>query len=80
MVHFLKTPAIIETLAHVLKVVMFVDNPSSGVYYSEKMNPTKCFIWLLWLLVANAELTLESVHQKVNDLEAEMTALKVIDF
>ena len=57
-----------------------VNNRSSGVYHSEKMRPIRCFIWLLWLLIANAELTLESVYQKVNDLEAEMTALKVIDF
>ena len=36
-------------------------------------------IWLVWLLIfdINAELTLESVNQKVNALEVEVTALKV---
>ena len=36
-------------------------------------------IWLVWLIISaiNAELTLESVYQKVNDLEVEVTALKV---
>ena len=36
-------------------------------------------IWLLWLIIfdINAQLTLESVAQKVNDLEVEVTALKV---
>ena len=35
--------------------------------------------WLVWLTISaiNAELTLESVYQKVNDLEVEVTALKV---
>ena len=54
-----------------------VNNRSLGVHHSEKMRPLKCFIWLLWLLVINAELTLESVYQKVNDLEDEVTTLKV---
>ena len=56
-----------------------VNNRSLGIHYSEKMRPIKCFIWLLWLLVINAELTLESVNRKVNDLEVEMTALKVFN-
>ena len=43
------------------------------------MRPIRCFILLLRLLVINAELTLESVYQKVNDLEVEMTALKVFN-
>ena len=36
-------------------------------------------IWLLWLIIfdINAQLTLESVAQRVNDLEVEVTALKV---
>ena len=36
-------------------------------------------IWLVWLGIVkiNAELTLESVYQKVNELEVEVTALKV---
>ena len=54
-----------------------VNKQSSGVHHSEKMRLIKFFIWLLWLLVTNAELTLESVNRKVNDLEVEMTALKV---
>ena len=37
-------------------------------------------IWLPWLLETNAELTLESVHQMVNDLRVEMTSLKVFDY
>ena len=36
-------------------------------------------IWLFWFLETNAELTLESVYNKVNDLEVEVTALKVFD-
>ena len=38
-------------------------------------------ISLFWLVVSAiaAELTLESVNQKVNDLEVEVTALKVYD-
>ena len=38
-------------------------------------------ISLFWLVVSaiTAELTLESVYQKVNDLEVEVTALKVYD-
>ena len=55
-----------------------VNNRSSGVYHSEKMRPIKYFIWLLWLFAVNAELTLESVNRKVNDLEVEVTALKVL--
>ena len=36
-------------------------------------------IWLVWLTISvvNAELTLESVYQKVNELEVEVNALKV---
>ena len=56
-----------------------VNKQSSGVHHSEKMRPIKYFIWLLWLLETNAELTLESVNRKVNDLEVEMTALKVLN-
>ena len=58
-----------------------VNNRSSGIHQSEKMRPTKCFICLLWLLptLINAELTLESVYQKVNDLEVEVTTLKVFN-
>ena len=35
--------------------------------------------WLVWLTISaiNAKLTLESVYQKVNELEVEVTALKV---
>ena len=43
------------------------------------MRRIKCFIWLLWLFAVNAELTLESVYEKVTGLEVEVTALKVID-
>ena len=56
-----------------------VNNRSWGVHHSEKMRPIKCFIWLLWLLVISAELTLESVYRKVNDLEDEVTTLKVFE-
>ena len=46
---------------------------------SEKMRRITFSIWLVWLIISaiNAELTLESVNQKVNDLEVEVTALKV---
>ena len=56
-----------------------VNNRSLDVHSSEKMRPIKCFIWLLWLLVISAELTLESVYRKVNDLEDEVTTLKVFE-
>ena len=55
-----------------------VNNRSSAVHHSEKMRPIKCFIWLLWLFAVNAELTLDSVYEKVTGLEVEVTALKVI--
>ena len=61
------------------KQTSVVNNCSSGVHHSKKMRPIKCFIWLLWLLVINAELTLESVNREVNDLEVEMTAVKVLN-
>ena len=46
---------------------------------SEKMRTITFSNGLLWLslLGVNAELTLESVYQKVNDLEVEMNVLKV---
>ena len=48
-------------------------------FHSEKMRRITFPIWLVWLIISaiNAELTLESVYQKVNDLEVEVTALKV---
>ena len=56
-----------------------VNNRSSGVNHSEKMRTIKFSIWLFWFLGTHAELTLEIVYQKVNDLEVEVTALKVFD-
>ena len=37
-------------------------------------------IWLFWVIIfgINGEVTLESVYQKVNDLEVEVKNLKVI--
>ena len=43
-----------------------VNKQSSGVHHSEKMRLIKFFIWLLWLLVINAELTLESIYEKLS--------------
>ena len=43
------------------------------------MRTIKFSIWLFWFLETNAELTLETVYNKVNDLEVEVTALKVYD-
>ena len=47
--------------------------------HSEKMGRITFSIWLVWQTISaiNAELTLESVYQKVNDLEVEVTVLKV---
>ena len=47
--------------------------------HSEKMRKITFSIWLVWQTISaiNAELTLESVYQKVNDLEVEVTVLKV---
>ena len=56
-----------------------VNNRSSGVNHSEKMRTIRFSIWLFWFLETNAELTLETVYKKVNDLEVEVTALKVFD-
>ena len=44
------------------------------------MRPKSFPIWLLWLTIfgINGEVTLESVYQKVNDLEVEVKNLKVI--
>ena len=43
------------------------------------MRPKAFPIWLLWVIIfgINGEVTLESVYQKVNDLEFEMKSLKV---
>ena len=48
---------------------------------AEKMRKITFSIWLLWLTIfdINGQLTLESVAQKVNDMEVEVTALKVRD-
>ena len=43
------------------------------------MRTIRFSIWLFWFLGINAELTLETVYKKVNDLEVEVTALKVFD-
>ena len=43
------------------------------------MRTIRFSIWLFWFLETNAELTLETVYKKVNDLEVEVTALKVFD-
>ena len=56
-----------------------VNNRSSSVNYSEKMRIIRFSIWLFWFLGTNAELTVETVNKRVNDLEVEMTALKVFD-
>ena len=47
----------------------------------QKMRKITFSIWLLWLIIfdINGQLTLESVAQKVNDMEVEVTALKVRD-
>ena len=39
-------------------------------------------IWVLWLILleTNAELTLESINQRVLGLENEVAALKVFEF
>ena len=52
---------------------------SRQVPVAEKMRKITFSIWLLWLIIfdINGELTLESVAQKVNDMEVEVTALKV---
>ena len=46
------------------------------------MRPKSFPIWLFWVIifVINGEITLESVYQKVNDLEVEVKILKVIVF
>lgn len=51
----------------------------SVVFHSEKMRAITLSNWLIWLIYAkiNAQLTLESVYQKVNNLEVEMIVLKV---
>ena len=51
----------------------------SVVDHSEKMRAITLSNWLIWLVYAkiNAQLTLESVYQKVNNLEVEMIVLKV---
>lgn len=56
-----------------------VSNRSSNVDHPEKMRTITFSHGLLWLTIleVNAELSLESVYQKVNDLEVEMIALKV---
>ena len=46
---------------------------------AQKMRKITFSIWLLWLIIfdINGELTLESVARKVDDMEVEVTALKV---
>ena len=56
-----------------------VNNLSSDASHSEKMRTIRFSIWLFWFLETNAELTVETVNKRVNDLEVEMTALKVFD-
>ena len=56
-----------------------VNNRSSDASHSEKMRNIRFSIWLFWFLGTNAELTVETVNKRVNDLEVEMTALKVFD-
>ena len=48
---------------------------------AEKMRKITFSIWLLWLIIfdINGQLTLESVAQKVNDMEVEVNTLKVTD-
>jgi len=44
------------------------------------MRPKAFPIWLFWVIIfgINGEVTLESVYQKVNELEVEVKNLKVI--
>ena len=48
-------------------------------FQSEKMGTITFSLWLVMLkgLEINAELTLESVYEKVNHLEVEVATLKV---